>query len=318
MAKSILVVDHNPLNRSYLTTLLGYCGYALSEAADGAEAHAFVAAKHPDLIIADILMPSIDGYEFVRQLRAAAGIARTPVILCSAHFHAREAKDLARECGVSHVLAKPYNPEAVLQAVADCLGNGRALPVAPVDQNFDRERLRLATDKLSQQATELTKTSSRLESLVDISAQLASETNQGVLLDKFCAAARHLVTSRYALLGIPSADGTGFTHLSASGIEMGSFRRNALLNNPTLLKATKERRRLLLLNPGGDPTSLGFPASFRGFESLLVAPVLSPGNAYGWLALFHRLGAPVFDEEDERLAAVLTGLVGRVYENGQG
>src|SRR6266446_5589635 len=75
---TILIVDDRPANREYLVTLLGYGGHRLLEAADGAEALALARAERPDLVIADILMPTMDGYELVRQIRADSVIATTP------------------------------------------------------------------------------------------------------------------------------------------------------------------------------------------------------------------------------------------------
>ena len=65
---TILIVDDRALNREYLVTLLGYKGHRLLEAADGVEALEVVRNESPDLVIADIPMPTMDGYEFVRQL----------------------------------------------------------------------------------------------------------------------------------------------------------------------------------------------------------------------------------------------------------
>src|ERR1700726_1669612 len=103
---TILIVDDRPANREYLTTLLGYGGHRLLQAADGAEALATARADHPDLVIADILMPTMDGYEFVRQLRADPAVAATPVIFFTAHYHEQEARALADACGVVHILTK--------------------------------------------------------------------------------------------------------------------------------------------------------------------------------------------------------------------
>lgn len=63
---TILVVDDHPINREFLVTLLRYRGHSLLQAADGAEALQVARAAHPDLIISDILMPTMDGYELVR------------------------------------------------------------------------------------------------------------------------------------------------------------------------------------------------------------------------------------------------------------
>ncbi len=66
---TILIIDDQPTNREYLVSLLGYGGHHLLQAADGAEGLAVAKAELPNLVIADILMPTMDGYEFVRQLR---------------------------------------------------------------------------------------------------------------------------------------------------------------------------------------------------------------------------------------------------------
>ncbi len=66
---TILIVDDLSTNRKFLVTLLRHHGHRLLEAADGREALAAVQAERPDLVITDVLMPVMDGYEFVRQLR---------------------------------------------------------------------------------------------------------------------------------------------------------------------------------------------------------------------------------------------------------
>src|SRR5579871_2869147 len=114
---TILIVDDHPANRDFLVTLLGYSGHRLLEAADGVEGLGVTRAQRPDLVIADVLMPTMDGYEFVRQMRADPAIAHTRVIFYTAHYHEPEARKLASACGVSDVLTKPCEPEIVLRTV---------------------------------------------------------------------------------------------------------------------------------------------------------------------------------------------------------
>src|SRR6202161_356733 len=144
---TILIVDDRVANREYLIALLGHGGHRLLQASDGAEALALARAERPDLVIADILMPTMDGYEFVRQLRADPCILQTRVIFWTAHYHEQEAKALARDCGVSAVITKLSEPEEVLKAVEAAL---RLTPVPAPPQTstdeFDREQLRLLTD----------------------------------------------------------------------------------------------------------------------------------------------------------------------------
>src|ERR1700756_180286 len=196
MAK-ILVVDDRPTNREFLTTLLGYGGHHFFEAGDGAEALALGRAERPDLIIADILMPTMDGYELVRQLRDDPVIATTPVIFYTAHYHEQEAQALAHACGVSSVLTKPAEPQTILDAVQAALGISSP-PVAPTTiEGFDREHLRLITDKLSEKANDLRRTNERLSALVDLGLQLGSELDLRQLLQSFGHAAREIIGARY-------------------------------------------------------------------------------------------------------------------------
>ena len=314
MAK-ILVVDDNPTNRSYLVTLLGYGGHALWEASDGAEALALVSAEHPDLVISDILMPTMDGYELVRRLRSDPGIAQTPVIFCTAHFHERDANELARECGVAYVLTKPCAPKVVIEAVNECLAR-RVPPAVPhVDENFDREHLRLLTDKLSQQTSELTAANLRLRALLDIGLQLASETDPGRLLNRFCGAARDLIAARFSVVIIAEGDGNDASHLAVAGTEHSPSEFHLPTAGYLFAAVLQKRQSARLHGTACEPIAAGLPESLRSFDSLLVSPIVSPTRAYGWLCLFHRLGASEFGEEDERLAGILAALVGRVYEN---
>jgi two-component system CheB/CheR fusion protein len=163
---TIMIIDDQAMNREYLVTLLGYAGHRLVQAANGAAGLATARIERPDLVIADILMPIMDGYEFVRQLRADPVLAATPVIFHTAHYLEREAQSLAQSCGVVHLLTKPCEPQEVLHTVATALGGGPP-PTPPVpDPNFDRYHLRAVTDNLARKVAELEATELELEQRV--------------------------------------------------------------------------------------------------------------------------------------------------------
>jgi CheY-like chemotaxis protein len=145
---TILVVDDYPTNREFLVTLLGYRGHSLLQAADGAEALQVARATHPDLIISisDILMPTMDGYELVRQLRADPDLGHLPVIFSTAHYLDHKASALAHQCGVPFILPKPADPATVLGLVDAALGLSSSSIPPPVEEVFDREHLRLMTN----------------------------------------------------------------------------------------------------------------------------------------------------------------------------
>ena len=116
-----MVVDDNAINRQLISTLLKYQGHAICEAADGREALRVAERMHPDLIISDILMPTMDGFEFVRRLRLNPRVQDTEVIFYTAHYHEREAQALAAQCQVAHVLVKPCEPADIFRAVDQVL-----------------------------------------------------------------------------------------------------------------------------------------------------------------------------------------------------
>src|SRR5256885_8052406 len=108
------------------------------EAANGADALERVRTDRPDLVITDILMPTMDGYEFVRHLRADPDLASLPVIFYTATYSEPQAKALADSCGVRIVLPKPCDPERILAAVDQALrGTGAccATPRAPTQRH---------------------------------------------------------------------------------------------------------------------------------------------------------------------------------------
>jgi len=139
MAK-ILIVDDRAINREFLVTLLGYNGHQMLEARDGTEGLRLACEEKPDLVIADILMPNMNGYEFVFRLRREPDIAATKVVFYSASFLDNETEALARACGVRQILPKGTDPEHVLSLVNEALApsepgepRGAAEKQSPID-----------------------------------------------------------------------------------------------------------------------------------------------------------------------------------------
>ncbi len=315
---TILIVDDRPANREFLVTLLGYESHRLLEAGDGAEALAVVRAERPDLVICDVLMPTMDGYEFVRQLRAERKIARTTVIFYTAHFHEREAQNLARTAGVSHVLIKPCEPELVIRMVEEALGGPPQPPAARQTEAFDREHLRLVTDKLSQKVNELRVANQRLAALIEFNLELASQRDPVRLTEEVCRGARELIGARYGALGIRSVETDRIAHFVTSGINAGAAAEFGLsaLDEGVLGTVMADRCPRRLTDLVQDPLTLGLPAGFPPVHSLLAAPLISRSTVYGWICLTEKLGASEFSDDDEKLLTILAAQFARIYENG--
>ncbi len=315
---TVLVVDDNDANRELVVTLLKYKGHEPLEAADGAEGLAVVRSRRPQLVISDILMPTMDGYEFVRQLRSDPTLARTEVIFYSAHYREREARNLAKACGVSRVLVKPCEPQDILTAVEQGLAHAPEPVSLPSAAEFDREHLRLMTDKLTEKAEALVATNGRLAALNDINLQLASELDPHVLLEKVCRSARDLIGAKYAILCVEEKqlEGGVFSTTAGVGPAFAAVMKRPRIAGGPLGPSRSERRSCRFDNPGGDPIAAGLPPGFPRVRACLAAPVASLKSVYGWICLADKLGADAFNDEDERLLTTLAAQVGRIYENG--
>jgi signal transduction histidine kinase len=165
---TILVVDDKPLNRSLLTTLLGFSGHRMIEAANGLEAIEKALVEHPDLTITDILMPEMDGYQLVRKLRELEGSKKSKFMFYSATYLENEALALARACGVSHVICKPAEPELILKTVGELLASAEsakqpAEPSAVPENEIYSEAIRVLNDKLYSKVEEVDELNKTLE-----------------------------------------------------------------------------------------------------------------------------------------------------------
>lgn len=121
MSKKILIVEDTEDNRQILRDLLGMAGYTLIEAGDGAEGVAKAAEHRPDLILMDIQMPVMDGYEATRHIKADPALKSIPVVAVTSYaLSGDEAK--TREAGCDAYIAKPYSPRQMLAKVREILG----------------------------------------------------------------------------------------------------------------------------------------------------------------------------------------------------
>jgi two-component system cell cycle response regulator DivK len=120
MTKRILVVEDQEDNRQILRDLLGTSGYELVEVEDGLQAVAAVAKQRPDLILMDIQLPNIDGYEATRRIRSNADNKSIPIIAVTSYaLTGDEGKALAAGCDA--YVAKPFSPRQLLAKIKEYL-----------------------------------------------------------------------------------------------------------------------------------------------------------------------------------------------------
>lgn len=162
---TILIADANAADRSAYIALLGNFGHRILEAVNGAEALEMARTELPDLIITDIIMPSMDGFTLVRRLRAEPLLAKVPVIFHTSDYDNSEIHRLARGSGIQHILRKPSEPHEILRAVNESLKKPAAAARLPQTGQLQREHLQVLADKLYEKVTELENANERLRNL---------------------------------------------------------------------------------------------------------------------------------------------------------
>ena len=120
MSKTILVVEDQEDNRQILRDLLSANDYDMLEAENGEEALAAVKKQRPDLILMDIQLPVLDGYEATRRLKADPATKSIPVIVVTSYALSGD-ETKARESGCDAYVTKPYSPRALLAKIKEFL-----------------------------------------------------------------------------------------------------------------------------------------------------------------------------------------------------
>ena len=116
MARKILLVEDNEDNRIIYRLTLAHFGYEVIEAADGETAVRLARETMPDLILMDVSIPGIDGWQATRMLKADERTERVPIVALTAHALATD-RARAEEVGCDGYLAKPVEPRRVIEEI---------------------------------------------------------------------------------------------------------------------------------------------------------------------------------------------------------
>ncbi len=350
---TILIVDDHVLNREFLMTLLGYGGHRLIEAANGVEGLKMVQSEQPDLVISDILMPNMDGYEFVTRLHDDPHTAAIPIIFYTATYREREANLMAQACGVRWVLPKPSDPDVILRTVHEALGMASPSAVtsyAPVTSElpavFDinhqvagyldelesssqlisriadasvghapSHELGQMAERLSHSLSSLQAVSLRLTALIDLGIELGAERDPVALIEIGCRVAQNICVSKYACIGVLEEGAEALSHFAASGLGQPA---RVIADTPRagLLATLLEQRQPIRLNGlRGPAEAVGLPPAHPPVHSFLGVPLIARERVHGWLYLVDKLGADAFNEVDERVAVTVAAQIAVAYEN---
>jgi diguanylate cyclase (GGDEF)-like protein len=286
---TILVADDNRANREALAALLESAGHDVVRAADGREALARAQEARPELVMSDVLMPIMDGYELVRRLKADPATATAAVMFYTAYFGGQDAQALAQAHGVARVLVKPSDNDEILRQVDAALAARHEEP-ARAPQDLDQEHLRVMVDQLLEktgaletQQRRIERLNRTLEVLSAVNALIVRAAESGSLLEEACRIAVEKGGFRLAAIGLPDERTGAMVQVAAAG--EGSAERE--------IERLKLGTRSLIWN---DAQS----------GSFVALPLLAGSESTGMLLLYAR-SRDFFDEEEMRLLHELAG-----------
>ncbi len=117
---SLLVVDDNEMNRDMLGRRLERQGYRVTMAVDGGQALEFIEREPFDLVLLDIMLPVMNGYQVLEHMKADQTLSHIPVIITTA-LDESDGKAKCMELGAEDYLTKPFNPVILKSRISDCL-----------------------------------------------------------------------------------------------------------------------------------------------------------------------------------------------------
>src|SRR6266542_853924 len=152
----LLIVEDDPDILKLLDATLTFKGYRVITARNGKEALEVIQVKRPAIVIADIMMPQLDGFGLVHRIRINPETRDIPVVFITATYVAREDREFALNIGATRFIQKPVDLEKFLTTIAELLKQGAPPPIEPLKESnfYDGYRKRLET-KLKEKSAQI-------------------------------------------------------------------------------------------------------------------------------------------------------------------
>ncbi len=348
----VLLVEDSATQAEATRTILAEAGYAVEIARDGAAGLAAAEARDFDVVVTDVVMPTMDGYELCRRLKATPRGRGLPVILLTS---LTEPMDVINglECGADNFIRKPFEPDVLRARVAALLESRRLRAAARMRMGIDvsflgrrftitsereqildllmstfedavraNEGLRVHERELAEANAILERQRRQLHALnaaaVALSAERASGASVDALLQQVVDFARSQAGARYAALD--AFQGTGRARVFVtSGIDAATRSRIAELPGHRGLLGVLQGQpgTLRLRDLTDDPRSVGFPAGHPPMRSFLGVPISWRGQILGNLYLAEKEDGDEFTDDDEATILSLAEHAAIAIENAR-
>ena len=164
----LLIVEDDPDILKLLETTLKFSGYRVITARNGNEALDVVRQEHPMIVIADIMMPKLDGFGFVHRLRINPETRGIPVVFITATFVSRDDREFALNIGATRFIQKPLNLDEFLITIEKLMNQGAPVAFEPLNEvRFYEEYHRRLEEKLEQKNIQIARDELLLDTKTD-------------------------------------------------------------------------------------------------------------------------------------------------------
>jgi two-component system cell cycle sensor histidine kinase/response regulator CckA len=242
---TVLVVDDRAASRDVARATLDHGGYTVVEASEGRQGLTVAKEIHPDVVLTDVLMPGMDGYQLVRELRSDPGTAAIPVLFYTANYREDEAQPLAAAFGVSKTLLKDASPQELLDAIAAALT--LPAPVAIAGADFATQHAETIIAKLLEKAQELDESEARF-------AAMAEAAPTGIVIANLHGYASYVNPRLCEITQVTVTELLGHGWLRCLSPAHREALQAGLSNDPVSLDGQRHHERLAL--PGGQQRRL--------------------------------------------------------------
>jgi PAS domain S-box-containing protein len=290
--RRVLVVDDELVNRKLASFRLKLAGYEVETAASAAEALHVAGRRAPDAILADVMMPAMDGFAFCREARRHPSLAAIPIVLVSSAYVDEADRELARKMGASALVLRTPDLAAAAAALEEGLWGATAGPVSLSDEDLavlHRERLQAQLERQNARTEALLRQAAiqatALSIIRGLSEVLAQPKDVAQILGDVlvhCLDAAGLSTG---LLYMVEPDGR-FRLQAQFGLPSGARAdAEASFGHPELLRRAVESREACALTIVDEHAAALDFLRHLGHRSALVVPFVVLGEAFGVLVL---------------------------------
>lgn len=321
--KTILLVDDNPQNLYMLEVLLESRGYRVQKAANGKIGLEMAMANPPDMVISDILMPTMDGFTFCRAWKSTESLANIPFLFYTATYTDPKDETLALSLGAERFLVKPIDPEDFILIMNEVFARrGMTGPLqvpleTPVDGYYKTYSETLVR-KLEEKLVELERANKILAALYQASCDLNTMKAADDMIKRVLSSIVDVAGYQQANFFLYDVHTKTLAITSAAGF---STETETTYHDRLLFKYGEETGLVGLVAKTGKSLNIGDVKSDPRWivmddtiNSVLLIPVFFESNLLGVIALYSR-EKNAFDHEDEQNVSALTNSLAVAIEN---